>query len=142
MATRLLSVLAAACLGILALGTVPRDAPAAELVMFESPTCEWCALWLEEIGPVYPKTDEGRVAPLRRVSIHDPRPADLTGIKAIRYTPTFVLLEDGREVGRIIGYPGEDFFWYLLGELIDELRRTSPHHTSEAERAKPRSGDS
>jgi hypothetical protein len=31
------------------------------------------------------------------------------------------LLDDGREVGRILGYPGEGHFWGLLGELIERL---------------------
>jgi hypothetical protein len=34
------------------------------------------------------------------------------------FTPTFVLVEDGTEAGRIEGYPGEDFFWPLLAKLI------------------------
>ena len=38
--------------------------------------------------------------------------------RRITVTPTFVLAEDGREVGRIVGYPGNSFFWELLGELL------------------------
>ncbi len=30
-------------------------------------------------------------------------------------------LENGLEIGRIRGYPGEDFFWGLLGEMIEKL---------------------
>ena len=37
------------------------------------------------------------------------------------FTPTFVLVEDGKEIGRIEGYPGEDFFWPMLGALLDRL---------------------
>ena len=97
-------------------------ARAAELVMFESDICEWCEAWHEEIGPIYPKTAEGRRAPLRTVDIHDPRPDDLAAIEGVRFTPTFVLLDDrGREVGRINGYPGEDFFWGMVGDLIARL---------------------
>ncbi|MGI9487699.1 MAG: transcriptional regulator, partial [Geminicoccaceae bacterium] len=78
--------------------------------------------WNEEIGPIYPKTIEGRRAPLRRVDIHAARPDDLRDIQGVRFTPTFVLTDDrGREVGRINGYPGEDFFWGLLSELIAKL---------------------
>ena len=92
--------------------------------MFESDTCEWCDAWHAEIGPIYPKTGEGRRAPLRTVDIHDPRPSDLDHIEGVRFTPTFVLIDDdGREVGRINGYPGEDFFWGLLSELIAKLPR-------------------
>ncbi len=36
------------------------------------------------------------------------------------FTPTFVLFDDGREIGRIEGYPGEDFFWGLLQNLVPE----------------------
>ncbi len=97
-------------------------AKAAELLMFESAACEWCEVWNEEIGPIYPKTLEGRRAPLRRVDIYDERPADLRHIEGIRFTPTFVLIDDdGAEVGRINGYPGEDFFWGLLSELMAKL---------------------
>ncbi|MDP6706203.1 MAG: hypothetical protein QF893_07670 [Alphaproteobacteria bacterium] len=98
-----------------------RPAAAAELVMFESTACEWCEAWDEEIGPIYPKTEEARRAPLRRVDIHDKLPADLAGLAAVVYTPTFVLVEGGREYGRILGYAGEDHFWGLLGILMKQL---------------------
>ncbi len=98
-----------------------QDARAAELVMFEQQACEWCAMWNEEIGPAYPKTEEGRRAPLRRVDIHAPMPDDLADIHPGRFTPTFVLVDDGEEIGRIRGYPGEDFFWGLLGQLLEKL---------------------
>ncbi len=105
---------------------------AAELVMFESEYCEWCERWHEEIGPIYPKTWEGRVAPLRRVDVDEEWPEDLKSIRGIRYTPTFVLMEDGREVGRLVGYPGEDFFWPLLDDLLAKL---PPEHLAEAQTA-------
>lgn len=101
--------------------SLPLSARAAELVMFESPVCEWCRLWDEEVGIVYGKTLESRQAPLRRVDIDDPRPEDLRPIRPVIYTPTFVLMEDGRETGRITGYPGEANFWSLLGEMIKKL---------------------
>jgi hypothetical protein len=111
--------------GLLILGLVllagGMPAAAAELLMFEDRGCAWCAAWHEEIGPIYPKTAEGRRAPLRRVDLGEARPPDLSELRAITYTPTFVLLEQGEEVGRILGYPGEDFFWGLLGELIERL---------------------
>ena len=106
--------------GLLA-GLISVNAVAAELVMFDSATCPWCKSWTRDVGGVYPKTEEGRRAPLRRVDIHAPRPADLRHIEGVVYTPTFVLLDDGREMGRIVGYPGEDHFWGLLGELFGKL---------------------
>ncbi len=98
---------------------------AAELVMFESPLCEWCEAWDRDVGVVYHKTEEGRLAPLRRVELHAPRPEDLGTVEAVIYTPTFVLMDRGRELGRITGYPGEDHFWGLLGVLLEQLRAAS-----------------
>ncbi len=94
---------------------------AAELVMFEQAGCSFCEQWNEEIGVVYDKTVEGQRLPLRRVDIHDPLPKDLAYLTKGGYTPTFVVVDKGREVGRIRGYPGEDFFWGLLGQLIKRL---------------------
>lgn len=104
-----------------------RSVRAAELVMFERAGCEWCARWDEEIGAVYPNTPEATCAPLRRVDIHAPRPADLQDIPAVIYTPTFVLVDEGQEVARLVGYPGEDFFWPLLADRLAKLPHGCPH---------------
>jgi thioredoxin-related protein len=94
---------------------------AAELVMFEQVGCAWCQIFDREIAPVYGKTAEGLRAPLRRVDIDGALPADLSYIRVERLTPLFVLTDNGREIGRIRGYPGEDNFWGLLGALIKKL---------------------
>ena len=92
-----------------------------ELVMIEEHGCMWCARWNAEIAPIYPKTDEGARAPLRRLDINAPRPADLTFNTAPHFTPTFILVNNGVEASRIEGYPGEDFFWGLLGMMIAKV---------------------
>lgn len=115
---RRLSALAFGVALILSFGQVVH---AAELIMFEQAGCHWCAQWNTEIGPTYPKTAEGKLAPLRRVDIHAPIPDDLKNITVERFTPTFVLVENGTEIGRIRGYPGDEFFWFLLGELVAQL---------------------
>jgi len=99
----------------------PIGAISAELVMFEQAGCVWCVTFNREVASVYPKTEEGQRAPLRRVNIEDPLPADLSFIAVERLAPLFVLVDKGREVGRIRGYPGEDHFWGLLGVLVKKL---------------------
>lgn len=89
------------------------------LLMFESKWCEWCEKWDEEVGVIYGQTAEGRQAPLERVDIHGDPPADVELDRMAHFTPTFVLVHDGREVGRIEGYPGADFFYGLLGQLLE-----------------------
>ena len=94
-------------------------ADAAELIMFRREGCIWCARWDSEIGPIYAKTEFGRRAPLRMVDIYrDALPVRVRS--PIIYTPTFVLADNGREVGRIEGYPGDAFFWGLLERLLDD----------------------
>jgi thioredoxin-related protein len=99
-------------------------ASAAELVMFERAGCPYCAQFDREIGPIYDKTDEGKAAPLRRVDIHAPIPPDLRSVTVERITPVFVLVDHGREIGRIRGYPGEDNFWGLLAGMIEDLPKS------------------
>jgi thioredoxin-related protein len=100
------------------------SASAAELVMFTRAGCPYCAQFDREIAPIYQKTDEGNAAPLRRVDINAPIPADLSAVMVERITPVFVLVDQGHEIGRIRGYPGEDNFWGLLAGLIGDLQRT------------------
>ena len=88
------------------------------LVMIEERGCVWCARWNAEIAPIYPKTSEGKAAPLRRLDINQTMPAELSFKGKLHFTPTFVLMVDGKEISRLEGYPGEDFFWGLLGQML------------------------
>jgi hypothetical protein len=36
-------------------------------------------------------------------------------------TPVFVLIDQGREIGRIRGYPGEVNFWGLIENLVAKI---------------------
>lgn len=97
------------------------SALAAELLMFEEPGCVWCRRWHAQIGPGYPLSPEGRAAPLRRIHIRDQAMAGVALERPVTVTPTFVLAEDGRELGRIVGYPGNEFFYGLLAGLLGRL---------------------
>ena len=106
-----------------AAGILVSGAASAEeykLVMFEESGCYYCDLWKSEIGqPKYAKTIEGKIAPIQLVDIDDGAPGGLELHTRVVYTPTFVLFKDGLEVGKIEGYPGEEFFWWFLDELLE-----------------------
>lgn len=97
------------------------SARAAELVMFERAGCEWCEAFDSKLAPIYAKSEEGLRAPLRRVDIDQAVPSDLAFIQVERLTPLFVLVDKGREIGRIRGYPGPEGFWMQLSVLFEKL---------------------
>lgn len=99
----------------------PLFTHAAQLVMVEEQHCPYCERFNAEIAPIYPKTTEGKLAPLRRIDIADGWPDDLSDIKPETLTPTFILIEDNKEIGRLYGYQGDEFFWFLLGQLFEKL---------------------
>lgn len=102
---------------------LPFTAPMAlaqglQLAMIEQPGCIYCARWHAEVGPEYPRTAEGIAAPLLQLQLREPLPEGVTLRTPPVFTPTFILLRDGTELARIEGYPGEDFFWPLLSQMI------------------------
>ena len=91
------------------------------LLMAEEDGCFWCAKWNSEIAEIYPKSAEGRAAPLKRFDLRGPAP-EVEFASRVRFTPTFVLVRDGQEIDRIEGYPGQDFFWSLLAMMLQRAK--------------------
>jgi len=117
------------CLLILSL--VPVTSQAAELLMFERDGCVWCQRWNRDVGQIFDKTDEARLLPLRRIDIDRQSASGITLASAVRYTPTFVVADNGREIGRITGYISDDAFWGLLGTFVAKLEsRSLTEHSS------------
>ncbi|WP_413207840.1 transcriptional regulator [Rhodospirillum sp. A1_3_36] len=101
-------------------GTLPTPiADAAELLFVEQPGCPWCAKVRKDILPAWPGTEVGKRVPMRRVDIAEGWPDDLSAIPREHLTPTFILIENGQELARLRGYPGEHFIWPLLEQLIE-----------------------
>lgn len=94
---------------------------AAELLMVESEDCPYCHRFHAEIGPAYPKTAEGKLAPLRQLMLGQALPAEYQHLTPAMVTPTFILVENQQEVDRLIGYPGDEHFWFLLGQMLEKL---------------------
>lgn len=88
--------------------------------MIEEDGCAYCRRWHAEVGPGYPLSSEGKAAPLVVRDRFDPQ---IRAFGRVVYTPTFILIENGEERGRILGYPGADFFWTMIGDLIERARR-------------------
>lgn len=123
-AVRILARAGLAVLALLGLGIAAQADT--RLIMVEEPGCAYCAAWLDEIGPSYPNTVEGRFAPLLRADLRNGPPEGVSYARKVVYTPTFVLINDGNEIARLEGYPGENFFWPLLQEMLGTVPDYDP----------------
>ena len=109
-------------LALLAAMPAARAEPSARLLMLERHDCPWCRRWLREVGEnSWNLSDLGRRAPLRRVDVAAGLPEDLRFVAHWRFTPTFVLIDGGRELGRMIGYQADLFFWQQAEALLARL---------------------
>ena len=92
-----------------------RSASSVRLIMVEEPGCRFCRQWDAEIAPGYRKSAEGRFAPLKRVRRGAP---EIKGLAPVVYTPTFLVIRSGEELGRITGYPGAEYFYGELRPIL------------------------
>jgi thioredoxin-related protein len=114
---------AALALFLLLAGASSALAQSFELVMFERAGCVYCERWKRDVGPVYPLTPQGQQAPLRMIDLDARKNASVAEPaleRPVRYSPTFVLLRDGREVGRITGYMDDAMFWGVFSKMLEQ----------------------
>lgn len=112
-----------------------------QLLMVDDKACIWCRRWDAEVRESYRNSPLGRIAPLvRRAKFH----RDLARYEPLAFTPTFLLLRDGHEIGRIVGYSGADFFWSEIERLIANagaLPQTQPDSSPDQPRDALKDGD-
>lgn len=90
------------------------------LVMIEQAGCAYCKLWNRDVSDAYANSPEGARAPLLRLDLRAPVPDDMRFAARPVFTPTFILIDNGEEIGRIEGYASAQFFWEHLGRLLDQ----------------------
>lgn len=97
-------------------GSVASDL---RLVMFTSKDCPVCQAWERQIGSVYKKSFYQVSLPLTRVNFSADT-SDLMSLQEpISGTPTFVILKNGEEVGRILGFNDKEIFWWELSSFLE-----------------------
>ena len=104
--------------GRAALDAAPATPATIELLVFEHPDCVYCRAFRRDVLPKYREsTSTSRVA-LRFIDIAQ---TDTTGLalnRRIDTVPTAVLMKDGAEVDRIVGYWAPDTFFKLLAYIM------------------------
>lgn len=128
-------LLAAALIASVAF-SVPA-AMAAELLVVSQANCSYCKAWDIEVGSVYARTDEARIAPLRRVRLDELAGKPYLFKEPVLYAPTFVLLDGTAEVGRITGYSDASMFWGMLNQLLRKLAPETRAHTKTVAKRSP-----
>ena len=89
------------------------------LLMVEQAGCYYCRVFNRDIAPVYEKSAEGQAAPLVHVQLRGDLPEGVVLNTQPFVTPTFILIgPDGGEIERLTGFPGEDFFWPYISDMI------------------------
>lgn len=95
------------------------SAHAAELLMFEHVGCVVCKKFKAEMLPKYLNSKYAKEMPIRSIVAGDD--AAYAGIELksypFYYSPTFVLVEDNKELVRIRGFAGEDLFWQQIANI-------------------------
>lgn len=103
---------------ILLLSPGAGTAGSMQLLVAHDVACGDFSRWQNEIGPSYATSPAGRVAPLREIQTDGPWPDGLALASRPRQTPTFILVDDGIEIGRIEGYGDAASFHADLARLL------------------------
>jgi thioredoxin family protein len=103
------------------LDVAPAGTPALEVLVFEHPDCVYCRVFRRDVLPKYSQTVRGIAAPLRFIDIAKDDTASLGLNSRIDTVPTAVVMRNGREVDRIVGYWGPSGFFQLLSHILAKM---------------------
>ena len=91
-----------------------------ELIFITSEYCSFCEAWERDIGSLYNKTKYAKQAPLRRIEINEVQFELPKIVEDVAGTPTFLIFQNGHEIGRIEGYQSAEMFFWALSEYIHQ----------------------
>lgn len=89
-----------------------------QLVVMEAPGCIYCTIFRRDVLPSYEVSERGKEMPVRFVDVNDVEQAGIGLQSPIDILPTFVVIKDNREVGRIPGYMGPEDFFHSINYLL------------------------
>jgi thioredoxin-related protein len=105
-------------IGRAALDGAPARSPSLEVLVFEHVDCVYCQVFRRDVLPKYRHSVRTEVAPLRFVDIQASNAGSLALNSRIDTVPTVVVMRDGQEVGRIVGYWGPTNFFKMLAHIL------------------------
>jgi thiol-disulfide isomerase/thioredoxin len=107
----------AAAFVLAGLFSAPAQSRAAvEIVMFEADWCHVCKQFKREVMPKYKDSEYGKDVPISFVMQGGDIWFELK--EPIKGFPTFVVIQDGKEAERILGYAGRDEFFRKMSSMF------------------------
>ena len=89
-----------------------------ELVVLEAPGCTFCTVFRRDVLPSYQSSEQARSVPVRFLDVNDSAVEQLGLDGPINIVPTFVVLKNNKEIGRIPGYVGPENFYHSINYLL------------------------
>jgi thioredoxin-related protein len=87
-----------------------------ELLMITSDSCPFCMAWERDVGQIYNKSTYAKNLPLIRIQFGSSLPENMQLLAEVRGTPTFIILENQKEIDRIVGYSDAEMYWWQISE--------------------------
>lgn len=104
-----------------ALDAAPAGTPPLEVLVFEHTDCTYCRVFRRDVLPKYRQAVQPDAAPLRFVDVAKSDTTSLALRTRIDTVPTVVVMRDGREVDRIVGYWGPTNFFRMLSHILAKI---------------------
>lgn len=93
-----------------------------ELLVIEVAGCNVCDLVRSYIQPAYEQSPHARQVPMRYIDVTTKDELDLGLNERIATVPTIVLMRDGREVDRVVGYTGPHNFLIAISTMLETAK--------------------
>lgn len=98
--------------------SLPPGTAAAELIMIEVDNCIYCEVFRRDVLPAYMASPRSKEAPIRFVDYNAPAADELPLNAPVSIVPTFVMVRENKEVGRIPGYVGRAEFFRAVTRML------------------------
>ena len=98
--------------------TTADPKPNLEMVVLEVSGCIYCTIFRRQLLPTYKDSEKAKKIPIRFVDVNDPAMADIGLTHPVGIVPTFVILENNQEIGRIPGYMSRHDFFRAIDYIV------------------------
>ena len=89
-----------------------------ELIMFKTSICNHCAVFDQDVAELYKSHSLAKIAPWVNVNLDDAGTGKYHLSKPIDMVPTFVIMKNGKEIGRLPGVIDKFMFLAFVRDKV------------------------